>query len=60
MIYLFPRLVIEPDFGQSISVGEVEIEVLADADAIDEDGLLKPIVLDINNITIVNASGWCC
>lgn len=55
-------MVIEPDFDESISRGEVEIEVVPDdndADTTDDDEqfMLPPIVLDLNNITVLNASG---
>lgn len=49
----------EPDFDESISRGEVEIEVTSDNndDTDDDQLLLPPIVLDITNIAILNATG---
>lgn len=44
----------EPDFDESISRGEVEIEVVLDKGVGEQ---LPPIVLDLNNITILNATG---
>lgn len=54
------RLVMEPDFNEDISRGEVEIEVVPDENEDTDDGgqlPLPPIVLDLNNITILNATG---
>lgn len=48
---MFYRLIIEPDFVAGQSKGDIWIDVVKDTDE------LLPIVLDITNITITNASG---
>lgn len=53
------RLLIEPDFGAAVSNGSVDISVLEDKPLAAAGALPLPIVLDINNITVLSASGKC-
>lgn len=51
------RLVIEPIFEASVSNGSVSIGVEEDTPNSEPGAMPLPIVLDVNNITIVQASG---
>lgn len=55
LTFLFFRLVIQPLIKNGTSQGEVTIDVVNDANV---QGI-QPIILDINNITILEAQGKC-
>lgn len=51
------RLLIEPIFEASVSNGSVSISVEEDAPNSEPGAMPMPIVLDVNNITILEANG---